>query len=175
MIGLQLKIKKSWPLILMTAMIFFFAISYSFKGQSPYYINCSPSVPKGIYKKIPVTESLQKGDLVLMEIPEDMKVYVYDRGWLPHGAVLLKEVGGLSGDTYSVIEGIFFVNNEPIGRVFEKDRKGLPLPALNGSYVVNEGDFLPVATGIATSFDGRYYGSVSQELIRGIAKPVVIW
>jgi type IV secretory pathway protease TraF len=67
------------------------------------------------------------------------------------------------------------INQEYIGPIFKRDSQGKPLPEIRGSFRIKPGCFLPLATAIPNSFDGRYFGSVPMRLIVGKAKLVLIF
>lgn len=138
------------------------------------YLNLSPSQPRGLYLRQPSTGPLEVGDLVLLDVPKYAQPYIYGRRWLPYGAPLLKRVGALSGDEYQIQDSGFYLHGTRVGPVFNRDKQGLPLPRRRGSFRVRVGHFLPIATRIPHSFDGRYFGDVSLKLIRGKARPLLV-
>ena len=136
------------------------------------YWNHTESEPKGLYLAVP--GSIQKGDLVVMKVPDHMKDICYGRGWMKENETMLKTVAALERDWYEVRDREFFVNGVRIGFISETDSHGLPLPQLKaGKYVVEADFFLPIANQKANSFDGRYFGPVSKNLI--VAKVVPIY
>lgn len=167
-------IKCKWPLVLM-AMLSGLFIAARFGPETGYYINYTASVPVGLYRMLPADDRVKLGELVFMEVPEHARPYAYGRGWLPEGALLIKRVGGVPGDKYAITDTGLSINGRFIGPVFEQDREGKPLPKKRGTWRIKQGYFLPVATGVENSFDGRYFGAVPVGLIRGKAIPVLIW
>lgn len=107
-----------------------------------------------------------------MTVPVKAQSYIYGRGWLPEGWGLLKTVGAIPDDTYCITGKELTVDGAFVGPVFESDSKGLPLPRLRGCRKVEVDHFLPVATHIKQSFDGRYFGTVSNSEIKALAVPV---
>lgn len=142
------------------------------ESRKHFFLNLTESEPRGLYRVIPATLRLAHGELVLFYPPGQFEGYVYGRGWLPHRWPLLKHVGALPGDTFCVEGDLFWVRGKPLGRVFPVDNQGLPLPRLSGCKKVREGHFLPVAKGVANSFDGRYMGDILQSLIMAKATPL---
>jgi conjugative transfer signal peptidase TraF len=140
-----------------------------------YWLNFTHSEPLGLYKMIRPQRGVQRGDMVVFNIPVRFRSYVYGRKWLPKGIPFLKHVGAVPGDIYCVADGIFKINGVPVGPVYSADQDGLPLPNFEGCGRVPEGFFVPVATLIKTSFDGRYMGPVSVSEIRGIVRPVWVF
>jgi conjugative transfer signal peptidase TraF len=138
-----------------------------------YVLNLSKSEPRGIYFVEPLNGILKRGDLIFMQCPPGFEKYLYGRKWLPEGWPLLKTVRGIPGDQYCISENGISVNGKKIGPVYSVDSQGLPLPASRGCRTVPEKHFLPVSIGLLNSFDGRYFGVVSDSLIIGKARPVL--
>ena len=136
-------------------------------------LNLTISVPRGVYLVRQGHRSgLQHGDLVEFSVPDEFTGFVYGRRWLTSGTPLLKTVGGMPGDSICVGAGRFTLNGVDTGPVFTLDSEGKPMPALHGCVRVQAGDFLPINTSYARSFDGRYMGPVSASLITGYATPL---
>ncbi|OPY75008.1 MAG: Peptidase S26 [Syntrophorhabdus sp. PtaU1.Bin050] len=141
------------------------------KLQKHFYLNLSPSMPFGLYR-VTASISLNIGDLVIFDPPEGIHEYVYARRWLPQGWPLIKYVGALPGDTYSVEKGSIYINQRYTGPVYNRDDQGNQLPQITGTHTVEAGMFLPLSTHITRSFDGRYFGTVEMVSIKGKASPV---
>jgi conjugative transfer signal peptidase TraF len=137
------------------------------------FLNLTGSEPRGIYLKRPFDGTLHRGDLVFMKCPPAYEKFVYGRKWLPKGWPLLKTVRGIPGDSFCVSETEVLVEGRRFGPVFRIDRQGLPLPVIRGCRTVPECHFLPIATGLENSFDGRYFGAVPDSLIIGRAMPII--
>jgi conjugative transfer signal peptidase TraF len=137
-----------------------------------YWLNLTSSEPLGVYRIERLERGVQRGDLVIMNVPERFKQYVYGRRWLPDGWPLLKHVGAIPGDLFCLTDSSLQINGVLIGPVYPVDSESLPLPRVEGCRQVAEGYFLPVATGLKHSFDGRYMGPVSLLEIRGLARPI---
>ena len=110
-----------------------------------------------------------------MQVPVQARPYVYGRGWLPNGGLLLKNLQALPGDLVSITNDRIMINQQYYGPVFSKDSQGRPLPELRGLFRIQPGYFLPLATAVPDSFDGRYFGPVPLWLIMGEAKPVLLF
>jgi len=156
--------------------IFCFLVLPSQLYPSPkklFYLNLSASFPRGIYliQKFR-TSDIKPGVVVIFDPPPAARPLIYGRGWLPSGWSLIKYVGAVSGDTYTVEGGCFFINGRYVGQVFNQDTEGNPLPVIKGTETVKPGEFLPVSTHIPHSFDGRYFGAIPLSAIRGKAHPV---
>ncbi len=137
------------------------------------WVNLTDSEPLGLYRLHPLQGEVQRGEMIVMEVPAEFQRYVYSRGWLPDGWPLLKHIGAVAGDFYCVGNGRFIINGRVMGPVYLSDHDGLPLPRVEGCREVPFGHFLPVATRISRSFDGRYMGAVRLSLIKGVARPIL--
>uniref|UniRef100_C6DZ96 Conjugal transfer protein TraF n=1 Tax=Geobacter sp. (strain M21) TaxID=443144 RepID=C6DZ96_GEOSM len=142
-----------------------------FRGE--FWLNLTDSEPIGLYRVHQVDREIRRGEMIVMEVPSEFRPYVYGRGWLPEGWALFKHVGAVAGDVYCVVESWLIVNGKPVGPVYLVDEEGRPLPQLKGCKEIPEGYFLPVATRIPRSFDGRYMGPVHLALIQGVARPIL--
>lgn len=128
-----------------------------------FYINTTKSAPLGIYVAAD-NQRLQIGDYVIMNVPEEMKPYIYGRGWATEKR-LLKQISGLSMETYEVKNDCLIINGRT-AILHSADQENLPLPKLpNGRYRVPIGKFMPVSLDRENSFDARYTGPVDQVLI----------
>lgn len=136
-------------------------------------VNTSPSMPSGLYWIARGVAPTQRGSVVLFAPPDDMRDLIYGRGWLRDGTPLLKIVGGLAGDTYCVRDGRFVVAGADVGPVFQLDSQGQPVPQIAGCRSVGAGEFLPVASTLDRSFDGRYMGAVSVRNVLGVGRALV--
>ena len=163
--------------VLLTIFIFafFLAMFRIIRLPALMYFNSSPSLPIGFYMKVSDETPLKRGDLVILKVPEEMRQYVYERSWLKEGSPLLKIVYAIPGDTYLINSEAIFVNGKYVGGILKEDGSGWPLPRTRGSFTVRDGCFLPIAARFQHSFDGRYFGQVSQSLIIARVKPLLIF
>lgn len=143
--------------------------------KTPLYLNLTPSEKLGIYLLTPLKTNPMPGDLVLFAVPNQAKPYILGRGWMKEGGMLLKHIGAVKGDKVLIDEESIFINGKYIGPVSQNDSKGLPLPKLRGEFKIKPDHFLPIATNIPNSFDGRYFGPVPYKLIKGEAIPIFLW
>lgn len=163
------KARKLWFLL---AGFTLFCLGIYWMGKAGFGIgyNITPSLPKGIYVKWPVSLPLEKGMIVEFPIPETVRELIISRGWMSREYPLLKPVAGLPGDIVCVEEGHLTINGEYIADVFSHDSKGLEMPVKQGCYELSEDEFLPISTYSLKSFDGRYYGPVPIQKIFAQAK-----
>jgi len=136
-------------------------------------VNTSPSMPSGLYWIARGVAPVQRGSVALFAPPDDVRALIYGRGWLPDGTPLLKTVGGVAGDTYCVHDGRFVVADTDIGPVFSLDSQGRTIPQISGCRRVGDDEFLPVASTLDRSFDGRYMGAVSVHRVLGVGRALI--
>lgn len=163
------------PLYIVGAVVICLIVMQTINSMTgPHFLlNLSSSEPLGIYRLRPFNGTLRRGEIVWMKAPQKAGAFIYERGWLPRGWPLLKHVMAVPGDTFCITDTTLTVNGALVGPVTDRDRKGQPLPRIRGYFDVSAGSFLPVATNIANSFDGRYFGTVPASSIIAIATPVV--
>lgn len=123
-------------------------VTFAGWALSPWFdfsLNLTESLPGTLYvthKHIPVA----RGDLVAFRW----------RGGAtyPRGVIFIKRVMGVAGDTVSVRDGMYYVNDTRIGRAKPYSRAGVPLePAAPGRIASGT---LFVATPHPDSLDSRY-------------------
>lgn len=140
-----------------------------------FYLNVTSSLPMGFYMRMPSTQ-YKRGDYVVYEPSDDIKELIRRNAWGEGKYDFLKKVGAIAGDTYSVSSDnlIFEINGKYVGQVYETDNKGNELPKLRGTFKVEDGYFLPIATS-ARSFDGRYSGTIPESCIKAKVIPILTW
>lgn len=138
-----------------------------------YWLNLSRSEPVGLYRMQAFHQPVKRGDMILLKCPPGYEKYLYGRHWLPEGWPMFKTVQGLPGDTFCISEQQLTLSGKQLGPVFAVDSRGLALPVLRGCRTVRENHILAIATGLKTSFDGRYFGDIPVSLIIGIAQPLL--
>jgi len=114
--------------------------------RAHYFINLSSSMPYGIYR-IKKPCGFKRGDAVILHPPKEVADEIEKRHWLPKGWPLLKYIGAVEGDTYCTKSSLFavsysfYINDEYIGPVSERDSQGLPLTHIKGCHVVKKNNF----------------------------------
>ncbi len=140
----------------------------------PIVLSLSASMPRGFYLIVPV-KALRRESAVAFPIPQTIYQALQGREWLKKDAPLLKPIGALPGDSVCVHDHEITINGMSRGAVFKSDYQGLPLPRLRGCFVVSPNAFFPLSTHTARSFDGRYFGEMSQSELIGEAVPILTW
>ena len=133
--------------------------------------NATASVPTGLYH-IRGTASLHAGERVAIDPPPRLRRFLATRGYLPDGAVLLKEIAALRGDTVCRTGALITINGEPAGTARARDSRGRALPGWTGCRVIAAGELFVMSRHAPGSFDGRYFGVLAQAAVIGRASPV---
>lgn len=131
--------------------------------------NASPSVPVGLYWI--ANGAPERGDIVLVELPEPYRTIADQRGYLPKSLPALKRVRALSGDRVCRFGRRIWVNGEAVAVAQSHDIRGLKLPEWSGCRTLRP-DEVFLLTDHPKSFDGRYFGPVDRSAITGIAHPL---
>jgi conjugative transfer signal peptidase TraF len=143
-------------------------------------INVTPSMPIGLWritKPIPPLESLRHK--VVLFCPPDTEIFRWAKsnGVLTPGRCpgdytpLLKEVIGLPGDSVEILEGHVVLNDRPLPGS-EIDPK-LRLTLLQPKQTIPSDSLWVMGTASLVSFDSRYFGPISRDLIIGVARPIL--
>lgn len=162
-----LLLKKKQQIFISSLLIFLsFPLMYSLKiipSLDIFYCNFTKSAPVGLYI-VAGDQRLCIGDYVVMNVPDEMKPYLYDRGWTIDKR-LLKQVAGLPAEKYEVWDNHLFIHGYD-ARIQDVDHENLPLPKLSdGGYTIPGDKFMPVSVNKDNSFDARYTGPLDKTLI----------
>ncbi len=133
--------------------------------------NATPSVPTGLYR-IGGTEGLRIGERVAIDPPEKLRNYLAQRGYLPVGVPLLKEIAAISGQTVCRWGTVVRIDGRIVGTARLLDRRRRPLPAWEGCRTLVRGEVFVMNLRAPDSFDGRYFGITAREAVIGRAVPV---
>jgi len=141
-------------------------------GASPRYIwNASNSVPVGLYHVQPVT-TLTVTELVAVQPPDLLAVFLDLNGYLPIGIPMLKRVLALPGQTVCRNGLTIVVDGVDVGQAQERDGRGRPLPVWNGCRLIADGDVFVMNWQSTDSLDGRYFGPLPVSAVIGRAVPI---
>lgn len=142
-------------------------------GATPRYIwNASNSVPVGLYRVQPATQ-LTVTELVAVQPPDLLAIFLDLNGYLPVGVPMLKRVLALSGQTVCRHGLTIAVDGIDVGDARERDGRGRPLPSWSGCRVIAEGDVFVMNWQSEDSLDGRYFGPLPASAV--IGKVVPVW
>jgi conjugative transfer signal peptidase TraF len=151
-------------------MIFLYTCSFFF------IIQISSSVTPGIYLKKSVPETIAIGQMVLFEIPPEIKSFMIDRQWIPSHVTyyLMKPVAAKSGDHISVTDKGIFINKIFKGSVKNFDQQGLILPQYHFNGDLKQNTYFLLASA-HNSFDSRYFGPIHKRSIISIVEPFILF
>jgi conjugative transfer signal peptidase TraF len=142
-------------------------------GPAPWLVwNASPSAPVGLSRVLPGQPI--RGDLVLVRTPSSVRQLAAQRGYLPQNVPLVKRVAALGGDVVCAAGDVISVNGLAVAQRLARDRLGRPLPGWSGCQTLEPGDVFLLMEGVASSFDGRYFGPVPRAAIIGRLAPLWI-
>ena len=150
-----------------------------FAHGAGWRINCSPSMPVGLWRLRPVGESLQRGQIVSICPPD--RAVVRDarrRGYIGGGGCpggyepLLKPIAAIPGDVVTIDANGITVNGRSLtnSAALTVDGRERAIQSLaRGTYTVSPGEIWLISTFHPASFDSRYFGPVSGALVQGTA------
>ncbi|MCS5420268.1 S26 family signal peptidase [Psychrilyobacter sp. S5] len=137
--------------------------------------NISDSMPKGFYYLSVKTESIKKGDVVVIPIDrlnKEMQDMIFDRGYLPKFTkYLIKEVKGTHEDDIFLEVNELHISGEKF-KIRKYDILKRSLPVLNNEdFILKKDEFITL--GIKeNSFDSRYFGKIKKNQVKYIAKKI---
>ena len=131
--------------------------------------NASASAPIGLYWLD--NRPIERGDYVLVRVPERVRNLVEERGYLPPDVPLVKRVVGLNGDRICRVGIEIFLNGAVIAIAKERDGLGRQMPRWHGCHILSERAVF-LLQDHPQSFDSRYFGPVDRRLIIGRATPL---
>ena len=141
-------------------------------GTSPRYIwNASNSVPIGLYRLQPVGR-LTVTELVALQPPDPLAIFLDLNGYLPIGAPMLKRVLALPGQTVCRSGLTIAVDGIDVGEARERDGRGRPLPVWQGCRTIGEDELFVMNWQSAGSLDSRYFGPLPASAVIGRAVPM---
>lgn len=128
-------------------------------------INGSESMPEGIYRTSKIKEELQKGDVITLEVPRNVKEILYQRKYLGrHTKKLIKTIGGVTGDRVEVKENKVYINSKYVGKISTVDPQGRKLTSdLKTGVIPTNKIFVSGIT--ENSYDSKYFGLISEEIV----------
>lgn len=133
--------------------------------------NATASVPTGLYV-IGDADSLQIGERVVIDPPPHLRLYLAERGYLPSGVPLVKEIAARSGETVCRIGTKITIGGNYVGEAHEYDRAGRALPVWRGCLQISQDEIFVMNLSAPGSFDGRYFGPIERNRVIGRAVPV---
>lgn len=151
------------------------ALGVGYPGLTPMPIkliwNASASAPVGFYT-IDFDGPFEVTDLVAVDAPEPLSIFLDERGYLPKAVPLLKRILAVSGQTVCRTNLTITVDHVEVGAALERDQAGRDLPVWQGCRRVQPGEVFLMNWEVRDSFDGRYFGLTSIDQIIGRAVPL---
>ncbi|NTJ11743.1 conjugative transfer signal peptidase TraF [Rhizobium lusitanum] len=146
-----------------------------------FRLNLTPSEPLGIWRIVALQRPVETGDLVFICPPvtasfEEARRRGYLRSGLCSGgfAPLIKTVAALPGQRVDLGANVA-VDGRPLPSsiVRKNDGEGRPITRFAGGIVPPAHLFLH--SSFASSYDSRYFGSLPDTGLLGLARPVLIF
>ncbi len=133
--------------------------------------NPSGSAPVGWYWLVQETE-VNRGDYVLLTLPEPIRLMALERQYLPQNVPLLKQVFAHEGDHICIRKGQLAVNKIIVSGVRKTDSLGRPLPQNLMCRTLRSGEIFVLNPERVDSFDSRYFGPLMTDHVIGRAVPL---
>ena len=128
--------------------------------------NTTVSAPMGWYA-VERKRPLKRDDLIAAFAPAEARKLAADRGYLPDHVPLIKTVWAIGGERVCHDGLSVRVPNRPEISVIGQDGLGRAMPVISGCYTLNADEVFLVSLDVQTSWDSRYFGVVSEDLIVG--------
>ena len=90
----------------------------------------------------------------------------------------MKKIIAVQGDTIHIGQNGIYVNNQIIkdSQPYKVDGNNQPLPQLTiKNYILKNNEFLMFGENNLRSFDSRYFGTIHEQQIIGVLKPIFIF
>ncbi|WP_422005853.1 S26 family signal peptidase [Pyruvatibacter mobilis] len=144
----------------------------AFVHVSPKLIwNASASAPIGLYA-VASDNDLVVGDLVVVDPPKSLAIYLDERGYLPEGVPLLKHIAALPGQRVCRDGAAVAVDDNTLAQAQPSDRFGRDLPVWQGCHIVASTELFLLNSSHPDSLDGRYFGALPADAVIGRAVPI---
>lgn len=131
--------------------------------------NASESAPIGLYWLD--DQPAERGDYVLVRVPDRGRNLVVERGYLPPDIPLIKRVVGADGDVFCRRNREILIDGVTVAVAQISDGLGREMPVWSGCHVLHERRVF-LLQDHPNSFDSRYFGPVDRSLIIGRATPL---
>jgi conjugative transfer signal peptidase TraF len=134
--------------------------------------NTTASAPIGLYWLSPV-RAVHVGDLVAIRPPGEPATWMDRRGYLPSGALLIKQVAALAPSRVCRLGPRVTVDGVLRAVADDVDRRGRPLPQWSGCRLLSNSDVFAL-NAAERSLDGRYLGPLPRAAVVGRLGPLVL-
>lgn len=134
--------------------------------------NASASAPIGLYAVGDAT-GLARGDMVIVRLPGEFRMFAARRHYLPANVPLVKRVAAVPGDKVCAVGTRVFVNGQLVASRLSRDGAGRVMPRWTGCVWLADGRYFLLMAESEASFDGRYFGISEASDIVGRAR--LLW
>ncbi len=131
--------------------------------------NASNSVPIGWYQVSKRQPNI--GEIAVISLPDWVRLYASERGYLPSDVWLLKPVAATHPAIVCRFGGHIFINGRRFAKAKGHDRLNRPLPAWKGCRALNLSQIFVLGKH-RDSFDSRYFGPIDKAQVSGTALPI---
>ncbi len=138
-------------------------------AQPVMIFNPSQSVPSGFYLRS--GKPPRRGDFVTVAAFEVAPEYAALRGYADHTDRFLKRVAATEGQLVCAEDEMISIDGARVATRIERDAEGRTLPAWRGCRRLVAGELFLLGD-TDDSFDGRYWGPVTMNLIEGVWIPI---
>ena len=160
-------------LVMTTLAVAAIVASALMRPASILLFNPSASAPRGWYLLVPA-HGLAAGDYVVADLPPEIRTLAAARGYLPSTVPLLKHVSATGGAYVCARGDLLFVDHMAAASIRPHDGLGRSMHKWEGCRVLHPGEILVLSPSSDASFDSRYFGPLTIELVRGKAVPLWI-
>lgn len=106
--------------------------------------------------------------------PPTVAGFLAERGYLPLGLPLIKEIAAVAGQVVCRFCVTITVDGVPAATAQSFDRSGRPLPIWQGCRTLDDDEFFILNATREDSLDGRYFGPFSADHIVGVVRPFTL-
>jgi conjugative transfer signal peptidase TraF len=145
-----------------------------FKPAIQLVFNPTDSAPRGWYLMTPAAR-IRVGDYVVSQIPNQAALLAAERGYLPLGVPLLKQIGATAGVRVCACNGVVYVDGAALARSLDVDSNGRTLAGWQQCRALARDELFLLNPRNKASFDSRYFGPVKTTDVRGRATPLWTW
>jgi conjugative transfer signal peptidase TraF len=156
--------------VLGLALLMIACVAISATHAEPILIyNPSQSVPSGFYLRRNAPP--QRGDFVTVAAAEIAPDYAALRGYADRSDYFLKRVAAAEGQLVCAEDESVSIDGVQAATRSARDGEGRMLPAWRGCRTLGAGEVFLLGD-TADSFDGRYWGPTSADVIEGVWRPL---
>lgn len=138
-------------------------------AQPVVIYNPSHSVPSGFYLRS--SEPPRRGDFVTVAAVEVAPEYASLRGYADRSDHFLKRIAASEGQLVCAEDETISIGGARVATRIERDTDGRTLPTWRGCRRLAAGELFLLGD-TDDSFDGRYWGPITMNLIEGVWTPI---